>query len=87
MTQPEKIHLVVYGREACHLCQEMILALRDLQVQGVFDFEVVDIDKDPGLVAQYNDKIPVLVAQIDNTEICHYHLDLQAFDAYLAKIR
>lgn len=87
MTQPEIIHLVVYGREACHLCQEMIFALRDMQARGDFDFEIVDIDKDPELVARYNDKIPVLFAQTDNTEICHYHFDLQAFDAYLAKIR
>jgi predicted SprT family Zn-dependent metalloprotease len=88
MTQPDKIlNFVVYGREECHLCEEMILALRGLQAQNSFYFEVVDINKNPELVARYNDKIPVLISQTDNTEICHYHLDLQAFDAYLAKIR
>ncbi len=54
----QKLHFAVYVREDCHLCQEMILALRNLQAQASFDIEVIDIDKNPELVARYNDKIP-----------------------------
>ena len=79
--------LIVYGREACHLCQDMILALRNLQAQVSFDFQVVDIDSDPELAARYGDKIPVLLSPFTNQEICHYFLDLAALDDYLAKFR
>ncbi len=81
----QKLHFVVYGREECHLCQEMIVALHNLQAQRSFDLEVIDIDKDAELVKRYNDKVPVLMSLSDQEEICHYHLDLAAFDAYVAK--
>ena len=68
---------VVYGRE------------ENLQEQVSFDFQVIDIDSSPELVALYGEKIPVLVSLTNHQEqeICHYFLDLAAFDDYLAKIR
>ncbi len=79
--------LIVYGREDCHLCQDMIHVLKNLQEQVSFDFQVIDIDSDPELVARYGDKIPVLVSSFTGQEICHYFLDLAALDDYLAKFR
>ena len=79
--------LVVYGREACHLCEQMILALKEKQTQVSFDFQVIDIDTDPELIARFNDKIPVLISPSDQREICHYHLDIAALDDYLVKFR
>lgn len=77
----------VYSRQDCHLCQDMIRALQALQQSKAFEFEIIDIDADPQLVARYGTKVPVLVSLSDNTEICHYHLDMTALDAYFAKIR
>ena len=79
--------LIIYGREDCHLCQDMMLALQNLQQQVSFDFKVVDIDSDPQLVARYGEKIPVLISPRTNQEICHYFLDLAALDDYLGKFR
>jgi len=79
--------LIVYGRENCHLCQDMILALQNLQAQVSFDFQVIDIDTNPELVARYGEKIPVLLSPLTNQEICHYFLDLAALDDYLSKFR
>ena len=79
--------LIVYGREDCHLCQNMILALQNLQAQVSFDFQVVDIDSDPELIALYGEKIPVLMSPLTNQEICHYFLDVAALDDYLGKFR
>lgn len=79
--------LVVYSREECHLCQNMILALQNLQEQVSFDFQVIDIDANPELVALYGERIPVLMSSTNNQEICHYFLDLAALDDYLAKFR
>ena len=79
--------LVVYSREECHLCQNMVLALQNLQEQVSFDFQVIDIDANPELVALYGERIPVLMSPTDNQEICHYFLDLAALDDYLAEFR
>lgn len=79
--------LVVYGREECHLCQDMILALQNLQEQVSFKFEIVNIDTSEHLSVLYGDKIPVLVSKLDNKEICHYFLDRMALDEYLVKFR
>jgi thiol-disulfide isomerase/thioredoxin len=84
---PVQPQFIVYGREECHLCQEMILALQSLQQQVSIDFQVIDIDVDKELIVRYGEKIPVLVSADDHQEICHYFLNLTALDDYLAKFR
>ena len=79
--------IIVYSREECHLCQDMIHALQSMQKQSTFEFEVIDIDSDPQLISRYGERIPVLLEFKDGPEICHYHLDQAALDAYLSKIR
>ncbi len=78
---------IVYSREECHLCQDMIYALQLMQQQNTFEFEIIDIDNDAQLVSRYGERIPVLLASKDGAEICHYQLDQSALDAYLSKIR
>ena len=95
MTKNEKDHaalinenasLIVYGREECHLCLDMIAALQELQKQRSFSFTFVDIDDDLDLKKRHGERIPVL-ASSNNQEICHYHLDTAVLDAYLDKFR
>jgi len=63
----------------------MVAALKELQAQYCFHVKLVDVDSDAELLAQYGERIPVLIA--DEEEICHFHLDPIALDAYFAKIR
>jgi hypothetical protein len=77
---------MVYAREHCHLCENMIAALQELQARLPFRLEVTDVDSDHDLRLRYGERVPVLVAD-NREEICHYHLDRDALDAYLAKIR
>ncbi|AEJ01757.1 glutaredoxin 2 [Nitrosomonas sp. Is79A3] len=86
-TSDEVKTLIVYGREDCHLCQNMIVALQDIQERISFNFKVIDIDSDAELIALYGEKIPVLVSPLTNQEICHYFLDVAALDDYLGKFR
>jgi glutaredoxin len=79
------VPLTVYGREHCHLCQDMIAALQELQTPLHFSVDVIDVDRDEGLKSRYGERVPVLVA--GGEEICHYHLDPVALDAYFTKIR
>jgi hypothetical protein len=76
--------LTVYSRAQCHLCGEMIEALRSWQGLTRFEVEIVDVDSDPALVRRYGDKVPVLAHGA--RELCHYRLDLDALAEYLAKV-
>ncbi|AOY02137.1 hypothetical protein BJP62_00605 [Jeongeupia sp. USM3] len=60
--------------------------LQPLAARHGFAVEWVDIDDNDALEALYGELVPVL-ADADGGEICHYHLDLQALDDWLAKIR
>jgi len=85
LIMPEPVRLTLYVREDCHLCFDMISALNKLQVTLCFHTELVDVDSNATLLAQYGEIVPVLIG--GNEEICHYHLDPIALDAYFAKIR
>ena len=63
----------------------MISALRELQGRFSFDIEVRDVDADPALEALWGDKVPVLLE--GDTELCHYHLDPDAVDARLRRMK
>lgn len=57
---PQPLHLELYSRPGCHLCDE----LRGLceRLQGEFSLQLteVNIDADPTLQARYGEEIPVL---------------------------
>lgn len=77
--------LRLYGRTYCHLCDDMIVAVKSLQAEFEFDLEVFDVDTDPTLEAKYDELVPVLM--VEGRELCHYHLDERAVRAYLADFR
>lgn len=74
--------LIVYGRERCHLCEDMIASLGDLQKKFQFEFAVINIDKDENLTRLYSERVPVLFAVKEKKELCHYFLDSEVFNAY-----
>jgi CO dehydrogenase nickel-insertion accessory protein CooC1 len=65
---------VVVSREGCGLCQDMLLALADLErTHTLPKVTVVDVDSDAELVRQFGLKVPVLL--LDGSVICHYTLN------------
>lgn len=54
--------LTLYGRERCHLCEEMFEDLQPLLVKTAVALEEVDVDHDPELRKRYGLRVPVLVA-------------------------
>ena len=82
---PLRPTLTVLSREYCHLCEELITALK--QFQGRYDFaiEVVNVDRHPRLEEKWGDKVPVLLD--GDREICHYYLDIAAVDARLSRMK
>jgi len=77
--------LTVYSRAYCHLCDEMIEALRQLQGLFPFDFEVVDVDGNGELERRHGEKVPVLMH--GERELCHYRLEPAIVTAYLSNFR
>jgi thiol-disulfide isomerase/thioredoxin len=73
---------IVYGREDCHLCEDMMTTLRNLQQEFLFEFERINIDKDKNLIQLYSDRVPVLFAVKEEKELCHYFIDTVAFNNY-----
>lgn len=87
-----KVHLILYSREYCHLCHDMLAALEDIrgECEAGFTVEVVDVDADPSLLARYDERVPVLVAcragdRGETRELCHYFLDTAVVRSYLAE--
>lgn len=78
--------LTIYGREGCHLCEDMVDAVRVLQTRYHFTLELIDVDEDETLRLRYGPLVPVLTGS-EGEELCHYFFDPAVVDAYLAKIR
>lgn len=73
--------LKLYGREYCSLCTTMRAQLTSQNLAVMW----IDIDDDPALEERFGDLVPVLTTAAGR-EICHYHLDQAALDAYLADL-
>lgn len=65
--------LVLYSRKGCHLCDVMKEQIERHHARYPFTLEVVDIDRDEKLRAEYNWDVPVLF--VDGEKIAKYRLD------------
>ncbi|HHH47024.1 MAG TPA: glutaredoxin family protein [Thiotrichales bacterium] len=73
--------LTLYGRDGCHLCEDMLAALQPWVESGRLQVRWVEVDRDPELRTRYGLRVPVLC--LGAREICHYHLDPVALEAAL----
>ncbi|QDZ27516.1 glutaredoxin family protein [Noviherbaspirillum sp. UKPF54] len=81
-------HFVLYSRSYCHLCEDMLEALQALSGDYPFSVEVLDIDSDDTLVAQFDELVPVLFGQKKGASIvqlCHYFLDERKVREFLSQ--
>jgi glutaredoxin-like protein DUF836 len=62
--------LVLYSRRYCHLCDEMLTALKAL-------------DSDPALEARFGEDVPVLM--LGEVELSRHRLDADRVRAYLGQ--
>ncbi|MEI7686167.1 MAG: glutaredoxin family protein [Planctomycetota bacterium] len=54
------LHVIVYTRRGCHLCDDAWEALERLQTKHQFHLAAKDVDADPDLVAQFDTCVPVI---------------------------
>ena len=55
------MRLTLYGRPGCHLCHEMQAVVEVVARELPLTLELVDVDRDPALVAAYGEDVPVLL--------------------------
>ena len=90
---PVAAPFTLYSRSWCHLCDDLLAALRALEtLEQPFDITVLDVDADPALEARFNELVPVLYAgsaqqNPSGEELCHYFLDEAAVRRHLAAVR
>ncbi len=81
-------HFTLYSRTWCHLCDDLLQALRSL-IGDAVQIDVIDVDADPLLVEQYDELVPVLVGCRPGQppeRLCHYHLDEAAIRRFLGQL-
>jgi hypothetical protein len=79
-------HFTLYSRSWCHLCEDMLAALRAFMAREglAYSIDVVDVDADPRLVERFDELVPVLFGDdLNGPELCHYFLDEAALRRYL----
>jgi len=79
------VTLTLLSRAYCHLCDEMLVAVKPLAEAAGATIVVVDVDANPRLERVYGDRVPVLFAGDPATgqEICHFRLDPGQVEAAL----
>ena len=83
---PPNPRFILYSRSYCHLCDDLLAALR-LLVGDEVGIKVVDIDLHPELVQHYDELVPVLMGCRDgesDQQLCHYFLDENAVKSFLS---
>ena len=77
---------ILYSRSYCHLCEDMLTALRQLCGEAS-PIEVIDVDLHAELVERYDELVPVLIGVEEGQaprQLCNYFLDENNVRAFLA---
>lgn len=80
-------YFTLYSRNWCHLCEDMLNALRAL-VGDSCRIDVVDVDADPALIEQYDELVPVLVGHAPGRsaeQLCNYYLSDNVVQDFLVR--
>ena len=77
-----KPSVTLYTRAGCCLCDDVKRVLAEARRHADFDYEEVDIDRDPELVRRYNDEVPVVA--INQVKAFKYRMDMRQFLQKLA---
>jgi len=83
------MRLTLLARSYCHLCDEMLEALRPIAAGTPVDVVDVDAPEHAALEARWGDAVPVLFAGAPDPglELCRYRLDPARVASALAVAR
>ncbi|MFT5590407.1 MAG: hypothetical protein ACI9ZF_002593 [Bradyrhizobium sp.] len=81
------IFFTLYSRSYCHLCDDMLVALRAQLGTLAVDIRILDVDADPALLERYDELVPVLTGRHDDgddSELSKYFLDVDGLSRFIA---
>jgi glutaredoxin len=67
--------LTLLTRDGCHLCQTAAETLTRIGAEAGLVPDVVDVDADPELQAEYGDRVPVVL--LDGLEHSYFTVDVE----------
>ena len=79
-----KVHVIIYSRPGCHLCDEAKAAILSAGCSDRFVLEEINIDTDEELFGKYKYDIPVI--SIDGVESFIHRVNAKEFCTRLTRI-
>ena len=73
MPQLTLLHLTLYSRPGCHLCDDMKAVVARVSARVPVSVDVVNIDDDAALTARYGFEIPVLL--VEGRKVAKYRIE------------
>jgi len=80
-----KIHVIIYSRPGCHLCDDAKAAIMSAGCSDQFTLEEVNIESDEELLRKYKYDIPVIV--IDGVESFIHRVNPKEFETRIKRIK
>ena len=72
-----KVHVIVYSRPGCHLCDEAKVAIKRAGCADAYSLDEINIESSPDLLAKYQFDIPVVT--INGHEAFRHRVDSTRF--------
>jgi glutaredoxin len=79
-----KVHVIIYSRPGCHLCDEAKAAILSAGCSDQFVLEQIDIESDEQLLRKYKYDIPVVA--INGVESFIHRVDPREFATRIKRI-
>jgi glutaredoxin len=79
-----KVHVIIYSRPGCHLCDEAKAAILSAGCNDQFVLEEIDIESDEELLRKYKYDIPVIA--INGVESFIHRVDAKEFATWIKRI-
>ncbi len=80
-----KIHVIIYSRPGCHLCDKAKAAIMSAGCNDQFTLEEVNIESDEELLRKYKYDIPVIA--IEGVESFIHRVDPEEFRTRIERIK
>jgi len=78
------IHVEIYTRPGCHLCDEAKVVIDRVRLRFPFAFHIINIETDPDLEETYREQIPVVL--INGNKAFKYHVDERELEKKVKKL-
>ena len=79
-----QVHVIVYSRPGCHLCDEAKSAMLAAGCSQHFVLQEINIETDPDLYERYRYEIPVIT--INGVEAFRYRVDPKVFKETITRL-